>query len=94
MHRCAGVAEQLVKAHDPEGWGCCSTPKAISPRGWEAASLWFAFVVREGLYRRSECYVVPGISRQMRLDLTHQLGIPAIEGDIDLWTRRTPDRCS
>ena len=44
------------------------------------------FVVRRGtLCTPSERYVLPGISRQMTLDLARKLGIPAIEGDIDLF---------
>ena len=44
------------------------------------------FVVREGeLYTPSERYVLPGISRQMTLDLASKLAIPVIEGDIDLF---------
>jgi branched-chain amino acid aminotransferase len=44
------------------------------------------FVVRGGtLYTPSERYVLPGISRQMTLDLAHKLAIPAIEGNIDLF---------
>ena len=44
------------------------------------------FVVCEGkLYTPSERYVLPGISRQMTLDLARKLAIPAIEGDIDLF---------
>src|SRR2546422_996579 len=44
------------------------------------------FVVRGGtLYTSSERYVLPGISRQMTLNLARKLAIPAIEGDIDLF---------
>jgi branched-chain amino acid aminotransferase len=37
------------------------------------------------LYTPSERYVLPGISRQMTLDLARKLAIPVIEGDIDLF---------
>jgi branched-chain amino acid aminotransferase len=43
-------------------------------------------VVREGsLYTPSERYVLPGVSRQMVLDLAERLGISVTEGDIDLF---------
>ena len=49
-------------------------------------------MVREGkLYTPSERHVLPGISRQMTLDLARQLAIPAIEGDIDLFDAANAD---
>ena len=43
------------------------------------------FSVGGTLYTPSERYVLPGISRQMTLDLARKLAIPVIEGDIDLF---------
>ena len=76
------VAEQSVKAHDPEGWAVLLDVNGNLAEGIGSN----IFVVREGkLYTPSERYVLPGVSRQMTLDLAHQLAIPAVEGDIDLF---------
>ena len=76
------VAEQSVKAHDPEGWAVLLDVNGNLAEGTGCN----IFVVREGkLYTPSERYVLAGISRQMTLDLASKLAIPAIEGDIDLF---------
>ena len=76
------VAEQSVKAHDPDGWAMLLDVNGNLAEGIGSN----IFVVRRGtLYTPSERYVLPGISRQMTLDLARTLGIPAIEGDIDLF---------
>jgi branched-chain amino acid aminotransferase len=76
------VAEQSVKAHDPEGWALLLDANGNLAEGMGSN----IFIVREGkLYTPSERYVLPGISRQMTLDLARELDIPAIEGDIDLF---------
>ena len=76
------VAEQSVKAHDPEGWAVLLDINGNLAEGMGSN----IFVVRDGnLYTPSERYVLPGISRQMTLDLADKLGIPAVEGDIDLF---------
>src|SRR5712672_1380265 len=76
------VAEQSVKAHDPEGWAVLLDVNGNLAEGMGSN----IFVVRGGaLYTPSERYVLPGISRQMTLDLARKLAIPAIEGDIDLF---------
>ena len=76
------VAEQSVKAHDPEGWAVLLDVNGNLAEGMGSN----IFVVREGkLYTPSERYVLAGISRQMTLDLARKLDIPAIEGDIDLF---------
>jgi branched-chain amino acid aminotransferase len=76
------VAEQSVKAHDPEGWAVLLDAHGNLCEGIGSN----IFVVREGqLFTPSERYVLPGISRQMTLDLARRLAIPAIEGDIDLF---------
>ena len=76
------VAEQSVKAHDPEGWAVLLDINGNLAEGMGSN----IFVVRGGtLYTPSERYVLPGISRQMTLDLARKLAIPAIEGDIDLF---------
>ena len=76
------VAEQSVKAHDPEGWAVLLDINGNLAEGMGSN----IFVVRDGkLYTPSERYVLPGISRQMTLDLARKLAIPAIEGGIDLF---------
>src|SRR5260221_8357868 len=76
------VAEQSVKAHDPEGWAVLLDVNGNLAEGMGSN----IFVVRGGtLYTPSERYVLSGISRQMTLDLSRKLAIPAIEGDIDLF---------
>ena len=76
------VAEQSVKAHDPDGWALLLDVNGNLAEGMGCN----VFVVRGGkLYTPSERYVLPGVSRQMTLDLARQLGIPVIEGDIDLF---------
>jgi branched-chain amino acid aminotransferase len=76
------VAEQSVKAHDPEGWAVLLDINGNLAEG-RGSNI---FVVREGtLYTPSERYVLPGVSRQMVLDLAHRLAISVIEGDIDLF---------
>ena len=76
------VAEQEVKAHDPEGWALLLDINGNLAEGMGCN----VFVVREGkLYTPDERYVLPGISRQMVLDLACKLDIPAREGDIDLF---------
>ena len=76
------VAEQSVKAHDPEGWAVLLDVNGNLAEGMGSN----IFVVRGGtLYTPGERYVLPGISRQMTLDLAHKLAIPVIEGDIDLF---------
>lgn len=82
------VAEQSVKAHDPEGWAVLLDANGNLAEGIGSN----IFVVRGGkLYTPSERYVLPGISRQMTLDLAGQIGIGAIEGDIDLFDAATAE---
>jgi branched-chain amino acid aminotransferase len=82
------VAEQSVKAHDPEGWAVLLDVNGNLAEGMGSN----IFVVRGGtLYTPSERYVLPGISRQMTLDLARQLAIQAIEGDIDLFDAATAE---
>jgi branched-chain amino acid aminotransferase len=76
------VAEQSVKAHDPEGWAVLLDVNGNLAEGMGSN----IFVVRDGkLYTPSERYVLAGIGRQMTLDLAHKLGVAVIEGDIDLF---------
>jgi branched-chain amino acid aminotransferase len=82
------VAEQTVKAHDPEGWAVLLDINGNLSEGMGCN----VFVVRNGrLYTPSDHYVLPGISRQMTLDLARKLAIPAVEGDNDLFDAANAD---
>jgi branched-chain amino acid aminotransferase len=82
------VAEQSVKAHDPDGWAVLLDAGGNLAEGMGSN----IFVVREGkLYTPGERFVLPGISRQMTLDLARKLDIPSIEGDIDLFDAANAD---
>ena len=66
------VAEQSVKAHDPDGWAVLLDVNGNLAEGMGSN----IFVVREGkLYTPSERYVLAGISRQMTFDLARKLGV-------------------
>jgi branched-chain amino acid aminotransferase len=76
------VAEQSVKAHDPDGWALLLDVNGNLAEGMGSN----IFIVREGkLFTPGERYILQGISRQMTLDLASKLAIPVIEGDIDLF---------
>jgi len=82
------VAEQSVKAHDPEGWAVLLDANGNLAEGIGCN----IFVVRDGrLYTPSERYVLPGVSRQMTMDLAGELGIAVVEGDIDLFDAANAD---
>jgi len=82
------VAEQSVKAHDPEGWAVLLDTNGNLAEGLGSN----IFLVHEGkLYTPAERYVLAGVSRQMTLDLAEKLGIPAVEGDIDLYDAANAD---
>lgn len=82
------VAEQSVKAHDPEGWAVLLDANGCLAEGIGSN----IFLVRGGkLYTPSERYVLPGISRQMTIDMAAKLGLPLLEGDIDLFDAETAD---
>ncbi len=71
-----------MKAHDPEGWAVLLDVNGNLAEGIGSN----IFVVRDGkLHTPGERYVLAGISRQMTLDLAGKLGIPVVEGDIDLY---------
>ena len=76
------VAEQSVKAHDPDGWALLLDVNGNLAEGMGSN----IFIVREGkLFTPGERYILQGISRQMTFDLASKLAIPVIEGDIDLF---------
>lgn len=82
------VAEQSVKAHDPDGWAVLLDTNGNLCEGIGSN----IFIVRDGkLYTPREQYVLPGISRQMTFDLAAKLAIPVIEADIDLFDAANAD---
>ena len=82
------VAEQSVKAHDPDGWAVLLDVNGNLAEGMGSN----IFVVRDGkLYTPGERYVLAGISRQMTLYLAHKLAVPVTEGDIDLFDAENAD---
>jgi len=82
------VAEQSVKAHDPDGWAILLDVNGNLAEGIGSN----IFVVRDGkLYTPAERHVLPGVSRQMTIDLANKLGIPLVEGDVDLFDAANAD---
>jgi branched-chain amino acid aminotransferase len=77
-----------LKAHDPDAWAVLLDVNGNLAEGMGSN----IFVVRDGkLYTPSERYVLPGVSRQMTLDLAHKLAISVMEGDIDLFDAENAD---
>lgn len=76
------VAGQALKVARPDAW-----PLLLDENGNLAeGSGSNIFVVAEGRMRTPrERYVLPGVSRQMTMDLAAKLGIPCEEADIDLF---------
>ena len=76
------MAEKPIKALAPDAW-----PILLDEHGNIAEGLGSnVFIVRDGeLFTPSERYVLPGVSRQMTMDMAKQLGIKCTTGDIDLF---------
>jgi branched-chain amino acid aminotransferase len=82
------VAEQPVKANDPAAWAVLLDVNGNLAEGMGSN----IFVVRDGaLQTPREKYVLPGVSRQMTMDLAAQLGIACTERDIDLFDAANAD---
>jgi branched-chain amino acid aminotransferase len=76
------IAEQPVKAVDPDAWALLLDENGNLAEGIGSN----IFLVRDGaLVTPRERYVLPGISRQMTIDCARELGIPCEERDIDLF---------
>jgi branched-chain amino acid aminotransferase len=72
------VAEMPVKASNPDAWA-----EGLGSN---------IFIVRDGkLFTPREHYVLPGVSRQMTMDLAADLDIPCEERDLDLFDAETAD---
>jgi branched-chain amino acid aminotransferase len=76
------MAEKPVKALAPDAWAILLDENGNLAEGLGSN----IFIVREGaLFTPSERYVLPGVSRQMTIDMAKQLGIACTAGDIDLF---------
>ncbi len=76
------MAEKPIKALNPDAW-----PILLDENGNLAEGLGSnIFIVREGaLFTPSERYVLPGVSRQMTMDMAKQIGVECTPGDIDMF---------
>jgi branched-chain amino acid aminotransferase len=82
------LADREVKARHPEAWSVLLDEHGNLAEGTGSN----IFVVRDGrLATPRERYVLPGVSRQMVLDLATELGVPCEERDIDLYDAATAD---
>jgi branched-chain amino acid aminotransferase len=76
------LADKEVKARDPEAWSVLLDEHGNLAEGTGSN----IFVVRDGrLATPRERNVLPGVSRQMVMDLAAELGVPCEERDIDLY---------
>ena len=76
------MAEKPVKALNPDAWAILLDEHGNLAEGLGSN----IFIVREGeLFTPSERYVLPGVSRQMTIDMAKKLGIKCTAGDIDLF---------
>ena len=76
------MAEKPVKALNPDAWAILLDENGNLAEGMGSN----IFIVREGeLFTPSERYVLPGVSRQMTIDMAKRLGITCTAGDIDLF---------
>jgi branched-chain amino acid aminotransferase len=80
------LADKEIKAQHPEAWSVLLDENGNLAEGIGSN----IFVVRDGrLATPRERYVLPGISRQMVIDLAADLGLPCEERDIDLYDAAT-----
>jgi branched-chain amino acid aminotransferase len=76
------VAAQPIKAANPDAWALLLDENGNLAEG-QGSNI---FVWQDGILRTPRArYVLPGVSRQMTIDLATQLGIPCEEADIDLY---------
>lgn len=82
------VAEQQVKAHDPDGWALLLDQNGNLAEGLGSN----IFVVRDGhLSTPRDKFVLPGVSRQMAIDMAVLCDVPFEERDIDLFDAANAD---
>jgi branched-chain amino acid aminotransferase len=84
------LADREVKAHNPNAWAVLLDVNGNLAEG-QGSNI---FLVRDGtLVTPRERYVLPGVSRQIVIDLAGQLAIPFAEADLDLYDAYTADEC-
>jgi len=82
------VAEQPVKAANPDAWAVLLDVNGNLAEGIGSN----LFIVRDGaLQTPREKFVLPGVSRQMTMDMAAKLGIRCEERDIDMFDAATAD---
>jgi len=82
------VAEQPVKAQDPDAWALLLDENGNLAEGIGSN----LFILRAGeLLTPRERYVLPGVSRQMTIDMAARIGVPCREADIDLFDAANAD---
>ena len=82
------VAAQPVLASRPGAWPLLLDENGNLAEGQGSN----VFLVEKGALRTpKEHYVLPGVSRQMVIDLAAKFGIPCAESDIDLFDAETAD---
>jgi len=82
------VAEMPVRAANRDAWAILPDENGNLAEGLGSN----IFIVRNGgLLTPREHYVLPGVSRQMTMDLAAKLDLPCHERDIDLFDAETAD---
>jgi branched-chain amino acid aminotransferase len=82
------VADQPIKAQNPKAWALLLDENGNLAEG-QGSNI---FIVTDGHLRTpTERYVLPGVSRQMTMDLARKLGIPCEEADIDMYDAANAD---
>ena len=84
------LADREVKAQNPQAWAVLLDANGNLSEGLGSN----IFLVRDGgLLTPRERFVLPGVSRQVVIDLARRLGIPFAEQNIDLYDAYTADEC-
>jgi branched-chain amino acid aminotransferase len=84
------LADREVKAQNPDAWAVLLDVNGNLAEG-QGSNI---FLVRDGgLTTPRERFVLPGISRQVTIDLARHLQVPFEEKDIDLYDAYTADEC-
>jgi branched-chain amino acid aminotransferase len=82
------VAGQPIKAVRPDAWPLLLDENGNLAEG-QGSNI---FIVQSGRLRTPQArYVLPGVSRQMTIDLAEKLGISCEEADIDLYDAANAD---
>ena len=82
------LADKEVKARNPEAWSVLLDENGNLCEGIGSN----IFLVRGGrLSTPRERYVLPGVSRQMVIDLARESGVPCEEKDLDVYDGMTAD---